>query len=316
MEPAVPASVEERAAIRAYCTSQVELSNLATVLKTDTQEQLKIISSKRDAVIEHLKLAGVAYTEIDGKYLRVVQRPTTRPISAAVVERAIEALTDDQVRVHLFDAKGKAVERQAAIIKAVIAAVRTHRTSYHDAIGVTAAPPLKKFDAQPVSDTAVQDAKAFLAARDAVSQSRIKVLELKRAALKRKQEAAPLAAGFVSRTHTAEAPLSVCVDYEDDKPTDKFSMRVVIIKPRRIVMSAKTFAEAVQTSVQTVDVNATAWKTMLLANLLPLFRTDSLAPRTVLRAIRRKEGDDDTTIDSSLLDYESEEEEDEEDEAC
>ena len=314
MEPA-PASAEERAAIRAYCTSQVELAELATALKTDTQEHLKVVSDKRDAVIEHLKLAGVAYTEIDGKFLRVVQRPTTRPISAAVVEKAIDALTEDQVKVHLFDAKGKAVDRSAAVLKAVIAAVRTHRTSYHDAIGVTTAPPLKKFDPQPVSDTAVQDAKAFLAAREAVTQARVKVLELKRAALKRKHEAAVLAAGFVSRTHTADAPLSVCVDYEDDKPTDKFSMRVVTMKPRRIIMSAKSFAEAVQTSLQNVDINATEWKTMLLATLLPMFRTDSLAPRTTLRAVRRKEGDDDTTVDSSLMDYETEEEE-EDDEAC
>ena len=316
MEPPAPASAEERAAIRAYCTSQVELAELATVLKNDTQEQLKIIATKRDAVIEHLKLAGVAYTQVDDKFLRVVQRPTTRPISAAVVEKAIDALTEDQVRVHLFDAKGKAVERPAALLKAVITAVRTHRTSYHDAVGVTAAPPLKKFDPQPVSDTAVQDAKAFLAARDAVSQVRAKVVELKRAVLKRKQEAAPLAAGFVSRTHTADAPLSVSVDYEDDKPSDKFSMRVVTMKPRRIIMSAKSFAEAVQTSLQKVDSNATGWKNLLLATLLPLFRSDSLEPRTALRAVRRKEGDDDTTIDSSMLDYESEEDAEEDDEAC
>jgi len=315
MDSPAPASVEERAAIRAYCTSQVELAELSIALKHDTQEQLKIVADKREAVIEHLKLAGVAYTQVEDKYLRVVQRPTTRPISAAVVEKAIDALTEDQIQIHLFDAKGKPVERPVAVIKAVIAAVRTYRTSYHDSIGVTAVPPLKKFDAQPVSDTAIQDAKTFLAARDAVSQARIKVLEMKRAALKRKQDAAPLAAGFVSRTHTADAPLSVCVDYENDKPTDKFSMRMVTMKPRRIIMSAKSFAEAVQTSLQSVDIAAAEWKTLLLANLLPLFRTND-APRTALRAIRRKEGDDDTTIDSSLLDYESEEDNDEDDEAC
>jgi hypothetical protein len=180
---------------------------------------------------------------------------------------------------------------------------------------VTAVPPLKKFDAQPVSDTAIQDAKTFLAARDAVSQARIKVVEMKRAALKRKHDAAPLAAGFVSRTHTADAPLSVCVDYENDKPTDKFSMRMVTMKPRRIIMSAKSFADAVQTALQTVDITAPGWKNLLLAALLPMFRTDTSVTRTALRAVRRKEGDDDTTVDSSMLDYETESEPEEED-AC
>jgi hypothetical protein len=315
MEPPALASAEERAAIREYCTSQVELAELATVLKKSTEEQLKVISNKRDAVIEHLKLAGVAYTQVDDKFLRVVQRPTTRPISAAVVEKAIDALTEDQIRVHLFDAKGKPVERPSALLKAVVAAVRMHRTTHHDAIGVTSAPPLKKFDPQPVSETAVQDAKAFLAAREAVSQERARVAELKRAALKRKQDAAPIAASFVSRTHSPDAPLSVSVDYDDDKPSDKFSMRVMTVKPRRIIMSAKSFADAVQTALQAVDITSSAWKSLLLAALLPMFRTDSSMTRTALRAVRRKEGDDDTTIDSSMLDYETESEP-EEDDAC
>ena len=304
-----PASAEERAAVRAYCVSQVEIAELAAALKTDTQEQLRIINEKRDVVIEHLKLAGVAYTQVEGKYLRVVQRPTTRPISSAVVEQAVDALTEDQVRVHLFDAKGKAVDRRTAMAKAVVSVVRTHRTSYHDAVGVTTAPPLKKFDAQPVGEAAIQDAKAFLSARDAVAQARARVAELKRAALKRKLEAATLAAGFVARTHTADAPLSVCVDYDDDKPSDKFSMRVLTVKPRRIILSAKSFATAVETALADVDITTPlqTWKTLLLAALMPLFRTNTEVKRTALRAVRRKDGDDNTTVESSMLDYDSEE---------
>ena len=51
MEPIAPASVEERAAIREYCTSQVELAELATVLKKATELQLKVTAGNDDPVL-------------------------------------------------------------------------------------------------------------------------------------------------------------------------------------------------------------------------------------------------------------------------
>ena len=86
-------------------------------------------------------------------------------------------------------------------------------------------------------------------------------------------------------------------------------MRVLTVKPRRIILSAKSFATAVETALADVDITTPlqTWKTLLLAALMPLFRTNTEVKRTALRAVRRKDGDDNTTVESSMLDYDSEE---------
>jgi hypothetical protein len=366
-QPLAPVTAAERASVRAFCESHAELTRLAVMLKAETAATAAAYSAKREATIEHMKLAGVPYTKVGEYFLRLVERPTARPISAAIVRQAVEQLTEEQVAAcapkpppaakakakkaaaaaaaggdpPLTDSSTGTADRQrAALRKAVLTAVRTVRTTMHDALNVTVAAPVKKAEPVPLeAGAAEEDARAFIQARASLAFAKAKFAELRRLALKRKAEAEPVAAALVLR-HAGHDNMVVNLkqpaaagggagggrydgddgdgeegeDGEEDdsgdggesmsgggdasaasdsspRPPMQFTVRVAQPKPRRVIMSVKTLAEAVTDALgmdgdtAPGDGSLEAWKSALLAGLMPRFepRGDAATPPLALR---------------------------------
>jgi hypothetical protein len=260
----------EREAMRQLLKCEIMLKELKDRAAQKTKPLTARISAAREVI-------GAAAAEAPNRiiklanesYARIKRASTVRKISQDIVRTSILDLPDppapgDQeeqqqqpkAKKRKTEAGGGAAT-QEALHRAILAAVRAARTSYHDALDIVEAPPRGLAEVTPASPAVKAAAAELAAAKAALATARRNAQDARAVVVEQRAQIDAVVTRYLRRTHKEKLNISYRVGEEEEGgeegPEEPFNLRLEPAgKPKPL--SAKAFSAIAEAAIKKVRV--------------------------------------------------------------